>query len=158
MRKLRFSKFVAAGNDFVIINNIEKKIPPRMYPDLAKKLCAQKFSVGADGFMAVEPSVKSNCEFGMAFYNAEQFPAAYRGDAFVALHGSWNRVPPAGYSVARIRFQDGKPVRMEEFLTGFLTQDGAAHFGRPAGLAVAPDGALLVTDDSNGVLYRLSYE
>lgn len=95
----------------------------------------------------------------MAFYTGRQFPAGYAGDAFVAMHGSWNRNPPSGYEVVRIRFQNGKPVAMESFLTGFLIQvsGGWRHFGRPAGIAVTPDGALLVSDDSNGIIYRISY-
>src|SRR5207247_1526356 len=59
----------------------------------------------------------------MVFYAGGQFPAEYRGDAFVALHGSWNRRPPSGYEVVRIRFQNGTPVKIEPFLTGFLTSN-----------------------------------
>lgn len=99
----------------------------------------------------------------LAFYTAEQFPAEYRNDAFVSIHGSWNRRPPVGYEIARIRFDEqGIPVAIEPFLTGFLlrTQEGEgewASFGRPAGIAVAADGALLFSDDENGVIYRISY-
>jgi glucose/arabinose dehydrogenase len=93
----------------------------------------------------------------MAFYPGGQFPADYRNDAFVAMHGSWNRVPATGYKVVRIRFEKGRPVRFEDFLTGFLIEDGKAHFGRPAGLAVARDGTLLVSDDTNGIVYRVSH-
>jgi glucose/arabinose dehydrogenase len=97
----------------------------------------------------------------MAFYTGDQFPAEYRGDAFVAMHGSWNRNPPSGYEVVRIRFEQGKPVAVEPFATGFLVDQGAGKWGfigRPAGIAVAPDGALLVTDDKNGALYRIAYD
>jgi Raf kinase inhibitor-like YbhB/YbcL family protein len=94
----------------------------------------------------------------MAFYTGSQFPAEYRGDAFAAMHGSWNRRPPSGYEVVRVRFQDGKPSRIEPFLTGFLTthEGHPAYFGRPMGVAVARDGALLVSDDANGVIYRVA--
>lgn len=95
----------------------------------------------------------------MAFYTGAQFPAEYRGDAFAAMHGSWNRQPPSGYEVVRIRFQDGRPTRIEPFLQGFLT-GGGGHpviIGRPMGVAIAKDGALLVSDDANGVIYRIAY-
>ena len=94
----------------------------------------------------------------MVFYNGSQFPAEYQGSAFVAFHGSWNRASPAGYKVARITFTKGEPEQFEDFLTGFLVNDGRAQIGRPAGLAVTREGALLVSDDSNGVIYRVRYE
>jgi glucose/arabinose dehydrogenase len=93
----------------------------------------------------------------MLFYDGKSFPEAYQSAAFVALHGSWNRAPASGFGVAAIHFEGDRPVRFEEFLTGFLLEDGTTQFGRPAGLAVAPDGALLVSDDANGVIYRVSY-
>jgi glucose/arabinose dehydrogenase len=93
----------------------------------------------------------------MVFYAGAQFPAAYRSSAFVALHGSWNREKPRGYKVVRIIFRDGQPERFEDFLTGFLVDNGEAQIGRPAGLAVTKEGALLVSDDANGVIYRVSY-
>jgi glucose/arabinose dehydrogenase len=93
----------------------------------------------------------------LRFYDGDAFPPEYRGDAFVTLHGSWNRNPPNGYRVVRVRFSDaGGPEGYEDFMTGFL-YDGNRVFGRPAGLAVMPDGALLVGDDFNGVVYRVSY-
>lgn len=94
---------------------------------------------------------------GMVFYSGTQFPSDYRGDAFVAFHGSWNRIPATGCKVVRIHFEHGRPVRFEDFLTGFLLPGGKARFGRPAGLAVAKDGSLLVGDDANGVIYRVAY-
>ncbi|MEN6340965.1 MAG: PQQ-dependent sugar dehydrogenase [Methanospirillum sp.] len=93
----------------------------------------------------------------LRFYNGTAFPAEYRGDAFVTLHGSWNRNPPNGYRVVRLRFSPaGEPEGYEDFLTGFL-YDGTKVFGRPAGLAAMPDGALLVGDDFNGVVYRVAF-
>jgi glucose/arabinose dehydrogenase len=98
----------------------------------------------------------------MAFYTGSQFPAAYRDDAFVAMHGSWNRRPPSGYEIIRIKFNDaGQPQAFAPFVTGFLTrQKGGtyAEFGRPTGLAIAKDGSLLVGDDTHGVIYRISYQ
>jgi Raf kinase inhibitor-like YbhB/YbcL family protein len=98
----------------------------------------------------------------LAFYTGNAFPEAYRGDAFVAMRGSWNRNPPSGYEVVRIDFQDGRPVGFEPFVTGFLIEDadgasGWGYLGRPVGLAQGPDGALYLGDDSNGVIYRIAY-
>jgi glucose/arabinose dehydrogenase len=95
---------------------------------------------------------------GMAFYTGAMFPEEYRNDAFVALRGSWNRSQPAGYKVLRIRFDGtGNPVGFEDFVTGWLIEDRTAHFGRLSAVAVAGDGALLVNDDHNGVIYRVAY-
>jgi glucose/arabinose dehydrogenase len=94
----------------------------------------------------------------MVFYSGKQFPKAYRNDAFVAMHGSWNSAKPVGYEVVRIKFdENGKPTAMEPFVSGWLL-DGPAQFGRPCGLAVAQDGALLISDDAQGVIYRVSYD
>jgi glucose/arabinose dehydrogenase len=115
-----------------------------------------------------EPSVEGyqahSSPIGFLFYNGAQFPAAYRGDAFVAFRGSWNRTTPTGYKVVRVHFENGKPAPLpgatqpfEDFLTGFLIEGGAAHFGRIAGLAIDATGALIVAEDTNGIVYRVSY-
>ena len=93
----------------------------------------------------------------LVFYNGGQFPADYRDDAFVTMRGSWNRKPASGYEVVRVRFENGKPAGFEPFLTGFLVDGGKEHIARPVGLAVTKGGALLVGDDANGVIYRVSY-
>jgi Raf kinase inhibitor-like YbhB/YbcL family protein len=96
----------------------------------------------------------------MAFYDGTAFPEAFRGDAFVAMRGSWNRRPPSGYEVLRVDFENGKPVRFERFLEGFLIRQedgGYDYLARLAGVAVGRDGALFVSDDSNGVIYRVTY-
>lgn len=94
----------------------------------------------------------------MRFYQGTGFPAEMRGDAFIALHGSWNRRDPKGYKVVRLRFgPSGQPLGFEDFLTGFLDAAGTVQFGRPVGLAWLPDGSMLVSDDSNGAIYRVSY-
>lgn len=95
---------------------------------------------------------------GLTFYAADGFPEEYEGDAFVAMHGSWNRFPPTGYEVVRLRFDAGAPVAFESFVSGFLIEEGRAIFGRPAGIVVAPDGSLLFSDDANGLVYRVSYD
>jgi Raf kinase inhibitor-like YbhB/YbcL family protein len=92
----------------------------------------------------------------LVFYRGGNFPAQYQGDAFVTMRGSWNRATPSGYEIVRVRFADGKPTAIEPFVTGFLTDGGKTHIARPVGLAVARDGALLMADDANGVLYRIS--
>ena len=93
----------------------------------------------------------------LAVYTGRQFPAAYRGDIFVALHGSWNRSQRTGYKVVRVRLHDGVPTgEYEDFLTGFVTEDGKV-WGRPVGVAVAADGSLLVSEDANGTVWRISY-
>ncbi len=93
----------------------------------------------------------------MKFYTAQQFPKEYRGDAFIAMHGSWNRSEPVGYKVVRLRFENGKPTKFEDFLSGFLVNDNKDQFGRVVGIATHQDGSLLITDDVNGVVYRVSY-
>ena len=94
------------------------------------------------------------------FYDSEQFPKAYRGDAFVALHGSSNAGRPRGYMVVRVLFKGGRPAGgYESFATGFWHGgDGPAEvWGRPAGLAVAKDGSLLIADDAGEVIWRVAY-
>lgn len=98
----------------------------------------------------------------MTFYTASTgaavFPADYRGDAFVALHGSWNRTVRTGYKVIRVLLNHGVPTgQYDDFLTGFVV-DNHSVWGRPVGVTVAHDGALLVTEDGNGSMWRVSYE
>lgn len=110
---------------------------------------------------ATKPSVLEyaahTAPIGMTFYTGTAFPVQFRDDAFVVFRGSWNRATPTGYKVARVRFAKGEPAAFEDFLTGFLSADGTAHFGRLAGIAIAHDGSLLVSDDTNGVIYRVAY-
>jgi glucose/arabinose dehydrogenase len=99
----------------------------------------------------------------MVFYDppptaAAAFPAAYRGDAFVALHGSWNRGKRTGYKIIRVLFRDGAPTgEYEDFVTGFVVDD-ASVWGRPVGVTVANDGALLISEDGNGTIWRVAYK
>jgi glucose/arabinose dehydrogenase len=94
----------------------------------------------------------------MVFYDGDQFPEEYRNDVFVTMRGSWNRKPPVGYKLMRLHFdENGRPERFEDFITGFITEDGSAFRARLVGVAIAPDGSLLFGDDTNGVIYRVSY-
>jgi glucose/arabinose dehydrogenase len=93
----------------------------------------------------------------MTFYTGDRFPAEYRHDGFAAEHGSWNRSRRTGYKVIRVPMRDGKATgEYEDFLTGFVIDDRNV-WGRPVGVAVARDGALLVTDDGSGTLWRVAY-
>jgi glucose/arabinose dehydrogenase len=97
----------------------------------------------------------------LVFYEGEQFPAEYKGSLFVALKGSWNRSIPTGYKVVRVPFKDGRPEGYyENFATGFWVsgEERAEVWGRPAALAVAKDGSLLVADDTGGTIWRISYK
>jgi glucose/arabinose dehydrogenase len=92
---------------------------------------------------------------GLAFYTGRQFPAAYRGDLFVACHGSRAGLALAGYKVVRVRFARGKPVGVDDFATGWRAGDAVR--GRPVDVVVGSDGALYVSDDHAGRVYRISH-
>jgi glucose/arabinose dehydrogenase len=93
---------------------------------------------------------------GMRFYTGTMFPEAYRGGIFIAEHGSWNRSSPVGYRVTFVKVEGGRATSYEPFATGWLK--GSVAAGRPADVLVMPDGALLVSDDKAGRIYRISYE
>ena len=94
---------------------------------------------------------------GITFYEGNLFPAEYRGDAFVTLHGSWNRAQRTGYKVIRLRMHNGQPTgEYEDFLTGFVANDRSV-WGRPVGATVMHDGSLLVSEDANGTVWRVSH-
>jgi glucose/arabinose dehydrogenase len=116
-------------------------------PDLANKIAIPD--------VLIQPH---SAPLGITFYEAGQFPREYKGDAFVALHGSWNRAKRTGYKVVRLKFKDGKPTgEYEDFLVG-LVADDASVWGRPVDVAVARDGSLLVTDDGGDVIWRVTYK
>lgn len=118
-------------------------------PDLVKK--------------AIVPDVlftSHSAALGIVFYTGAMFPEEYRGDAFVAFHGSWNRHKLTGYKVVRIKFRDGKLVgnQYEDFVWGWLpNEDSNEVWGRPVGLLVAADGSLLIADDGAKKIWRVSY-
>lgn len=93
---------------------------------------------------------------GIVFAQTDALGPGYLGDAFVALHGSWNRGSRTGYKVVRLAFEDGRPTGVyEDFVTGFVLENGDV-WGRPVGVAIAPDGALYVSDDGSGSIWRVS--
>ncbi len=126
---------------------------------------------GGDGRKAgrcaekIEPIVAFPAHWGpngLLFYSGAQFPERYRGGAFIAFHGSWNRapLPQGGYNVVFVPFAGDRPAGVWEiFADGFAGPDvsprGAEH--RPVGLAQGPDGSLYVSDDRGGRIYRISY-
>lgn len=98
-----------------------------------------------------------NASLQLTFYEGKQFPSQFRGDIFAAEHGSWNKAARAGYEVIRVPLNDGKSDGVhEDFITGFVTQGGEV-WGRPVGVAVAPDGSLLVSDDGSNSIWRVTY-
>ncbi len=125
-----------------------------------KTLVDDSFSTDLDSGEFAAPALEfpaHNALLGMRFYRGEQFPAEYRGDIFIASHGSWNRSEPDGFKLFRVRMEGDRAVAWEEFASGWMTADGE-HWGRPVDVEVAPDGALLVSDDFADVIYRISYE
>jgi glucose/arabinose dehydrogenase len=97
---------------------------------------------------------------GMRFYTGKMFPADYQGNMFIAMHGSWNRTTKQGYNVMRVVLDGKGNPKMSPFLTGFLTDEKAdpPMWGRPVDLIQMRDGAMLVSDDYNGIIYRISYK
>ncbi|MGJ8594086.1 MAG: PQQ-dependent sugar dehydrogenase [Aquaticitalea sp.] len=94
----------------------------------------------------------------LQFYTGSLFPDTYKTQAFMSFHGSWNRKDPKGYDVKSIKFENGKPTETTDFIKGFLSADGTSYFGRPVDIQTLPDGSLLVSEDANGIVYRISYK
>ncbi|HKE58160.1 MAG TPA: sorbosone dehydrogenase family protein [Pyrinomonadaceae bacterium] len=117
-------------------------------PDLVQKIITPNVLIQAHSAV-----------LGMVFYQGRMFPSEYRGDAFVALHGSWNRRERTGYKIIRIRFKNGKPVGgYDDFLTGWMLDPNRREvWGRPVGLLVLPDGSMLIADDGANKIWRVSY-
>jgi glucose/arabinose dehydrogenase len=125
--------------------NIDERVdPPR--PDLVAKAIKPDYALGSH-----------TASLGLTFYDASLFPDQYHGGAFIGQHGSWNREPPSGYKVIFVPFdKNGNPEGMpRDFLTGFLNEEGDAH-GRPVGVIVDKQGALLVADDVGNVIWRVT--
>jgi glucose/arabinose dehydrogenase len=118
-------------------------------PEFGSKRACSEFSA---------PAVKLGAHvasLGMRFYTGASFPAEYRGNIFIAEHGSWNRSKKIGYRIARVVAEGGRVTKHEVFAEGWLQGDSV--WGRPVDLEVMPDGSLLVSDDHAGVIYRIAY-
>ena len=110
-----------------------------------------------EGVAAPEVEMQAHsAPLGLTFYTGLQFPEAYRGDLFVALHGSWNRSTPTGYGIAHIPMENGEPGPVQDFAVGWLREDGS-HWGRPVDVLTGSDGSLFVSDDGGGTVYRIFY-
>ena len=115
-------------------------------PDLIKKALVPDVQTGAH-----------TASLGLAFYDQKAFPAKYQNGAFVGQHGSWNRSELVGYKVLFVPFKNGRPSgKPEDFLTGFISDLGKGEvYGRPVGLAVLPDGRLMVADDASNTIWQV---
>jgi glucose/arabinose dehydrogenase len=123
--------------------HVDERVQPPQ-PDLVARAIVPDYALGAH-----------TASLGLAFYEAKLFPQRYAGGAFVGQHGSWNRNPRSGYKVIFVPFANGKPSGPpEDILTGFLSEDGDA-LGRPVGVAIGRDGALLVADDVGNAVWRV---
>jgi glucose/arabinose dehydrogenase len=126
-------------------NHHDPRLPGK-HPELASKVTVPD--------VLLQPH---NASLQLTFYSGKQFPAEYRGDIFAAEHGSWNKSARAGYEVIRVPLDNGKAAgEYQDFLTGFVTPDGQV-WGRPVGVATAPDGSLMVVDDGSKSIWRVSY-
>jgi glucose/arabinose dehydrogenase len=108
---------------------------------------------------ATPPSItftSHSTPIGVTFLDKSHFPAEYKNDAIVALHGSWNRDQLSGYKLVRIKFNGETPVEVVDFATGWMNNNLA--WGRPVDVIVGPDGALYVSDDRAGYIYRIHYK
>ena len=123
-------------------------IPPDAKPQEAESECSGTTppTIGIQAHSA---------PLGLAFLDGEGVPAELSGDLIVAQHGSWNREPPAAPKLLLIDFEDGTPVAARDFVTGWQDASGE-RWGRPAGVVVAPDGSIIISDDDAGLLYRIS--
>jgi glucose/arabinose dehydrogenase len=92
---------------------------------------------------------------GLTFYTGAQFPEEYRGDLFIAFHGSWNRSQPTGYKIVRVPMEGNTPGSVQDFAVGWL--DGSQTWGRPVDIITGSDGSLYVSDDAGGIIYRIFY-
>jgi glucose/arabinose dehydrogenase len=124
--------------------HVDDRVQPQR-PDLVARAVAPDYALGAH-----------TASLGLAFYKGNQLPQRFRNGAFIGQHGSWNRTMPSGYKVIFVPFVDGKPAGMpEDVLTDFLDADGEAR-GRPVGVVVDKQGAVLVADDVGNAIWRVS--
>jgi glucose/arabinose dehydrogenase len=143
----RVRKGAFYGWPWYFIGNHEDPRHKGERPDLARDVTVPDVMIEAH-----------SAPLGIAFYTGNDFPPAYQGDAFITLHGSWNREKATGYKVIRLRFTDGKPTgEYEDFMTGFVISDKEV-WGRPVGVAVGKDGSLFVSEDGNGTIWRVTHK
>ena len=119
-------------------------------PEFGKKRSCSEFTAPAQ---KLGPHVAA---LGMRFYTGSMFPSEYKNQIFIAEHGSWNRSTPIGYRVTLVQLQGNRAVSYKSFAEGWL--QGSRAWGRPVDVVVMPDGALLVSDDEAGAIYRISYK
>ncbi|MEH2592696.1 PQQ-dependent sugar dehydrogenase [Bradyrhizobium sp. AZCC 1721] len=125
-------------------DHVDTRVEPRR-PDLVQKAMAPDYALGAH-----------TASLGLTFNTGKLFPAEMEGGAFIGQHGSWNRKPPSGYKVIFVPFKDGKPSGPpQDVLTGFLNDKGQAQ-GRPVGVRLDKQGALLVADDVGNTIWRVT--
>jgi glucose/arabinose dehydrogenase len=117
-------------------------------PDLVAKAIVPDVQLGAH-----------TASLGLTFYRGTMFPEHYRNGAFVGQHGSWNRSQLTGYKVVFVPFTNGTPGKMEDFLTGFISDSSKSEvYGRPVGVAMLSDGSLLIADDGGNTIWRVTYK
>jgi glucose/arabinose dehydrogenase len=135
------------GLDFGFPYCYGNNVPDPKYKK-SKNFCA-KYTVPEQNFQAHVAAL------GMRFYTGKMFPPEYRGQVFLAQHGSWNRSRKVGYRVVTVKIKDGKALGVQPFAAGWLHDQSS--WGRPVDVQVMPDGALLISDDQAGAIYRVSY-
>jgi Glucose/sorbosone dehydrogenases len=140
------NRVTQAGQHFGFPHRYGKNLVDEEYPTNLSE---------SDFVPAVLEMPAHNAGLGMQFYTGSQFPAEYRNQLFVAYHGSWNRNPIDGYRIRLMRFEGDVAVSYEDFMTGWLEDN--QYWGRPVDIEQTADGALLISDDHNGVIYRVSY-
>lgn len=144
-----FDRVQAGGNygyPYCYPNATSVRVPNPEYPSAT----CTSYTPVAFGIVA------HSAPLGIVFYYGSMFPTQYRGNAFVALHGSWNSTVPHGDKVIMVNFSGGNPTGTStDFVTGWLS--GSSYLGRPTGLAVGADGALFIADDQDGYVYKVTY-
>lgn len=146
---------LGVGGDFGWPYCYGRQVPDREYTKPGDERCAK----------TIPPKVElqaHSAPLGLAFYEGTMFPVGYRGDLFVALHGSWNRSVPTGYKIVRVHINEkGEPAGVEDFITGWIkpgeTKKGV-RMGRPVGIVFSSDGSMYLSDDEAGVIYRVTWE
>lgn len=150
--RVRQGEFYGWPYVYLAPQNVDRRIGPSQQAAAAEQVATTRTP---DVLLAAH-----SASLGMAFYHQTQFPQRYRGGAFIAFRGSWNRAPATGYKVVFVPFKDGRPTgEYEDFITGFLLDAKTAQtWGRPTGLIAGPDGCVYFTDDTQGRIFRVSYE